>query len=142
MPSNTNIEAIKDRGFKKEFQFTVSRSGGPGGQSVNKLNTKVLLRFDIENSTLLSDEEKKRLLSAKSNLITANNELLISVETTRSQLRNKEIAIYYFYKFVIKALYIPKKRIPTKPSRVSKEKRLEQKKKLSEIKKQRRMPKI
>lgn len=142
MPHKAKIESLKERAFENEFQYTVSRSSGPGGQSVNKLNTKVMLRFDIPNSNLLSDEEKSRLLLFKSSRITIQGLLIISAETSRSQLKNKEIAIENFYTFLAKALYIPKKRKPTRPSKASKEKRLGQKKKLSEIKKQRRPPKF
>ncbi len=142
MSSHISIEVLKSRGFESEMKFSVSRSSGPGGQHVNKVNTRVELRFDVQNSLVLSDNEKSRILSFSSYHLTNSGELLIDAQTERSQYKNKVIAIEKFYLFLSKALYVPKKRKPSKPTRASKEKRLKQKKHLSAIKKQRKSPEL
>jgi len=119
---------IKNRKFENEFTFTTSRSSGPGGQNVNKVNTKVELRFDIAHSEILSNQEKHKILLRLQNRITTNNELIITSQDERSQLKNKEKAIDKFYQMISMALKNPKKRKPTKPTRGSVEKRLNQKK--------------
>lgn len=136
------IETLKSRGFEKEFSFRFSKSSGPGGQNVNKVNTKVELRFDIDNSLCLSEEEKQRIYSFASNRIIGGGTLLFTSQTSRSQLKNKLLVIEVFYTFLLRALHTQKKRKPGKPSRASKEKRLDKKKRISEIKKQRQQPKF
>lgn len=133
---------IRNRPFEKEFRFNTSRSSGPGGQHANKVETSVELRFDIRNSELLSDEEKERLLKKLSTKITKEDELIITAETKRSQVKNKEIAIEKFYSTLEKALKKRKKRKPTKPTKAAKEKRLQKKKKRSDIKSKRKPPDV
>ncbi len=133
---------IRNRDFEKEFQFNTSRSGGPGGQHANKTETQVELRFNIPESQVLSDEEKHRLLKKLSSKVTKEGEVIVTAESKRSQVQNKEEAMEKFYSMVEKALKKPKKRIPTKPSRAAKKKRLEEKKKHSEKKAKRKPPEI
>ena len=123
------------RDFSSEFQFLASRSGGPGGQNVNKVNTKVELRFNIQFSQLLSDNEKQLILSKLSNKINAEGELIIVAQSERSQLKNKEKVVGRFYLWLGKALYFPQKRDKTIPPRQSVEKRLSDKK-MASLKKQ------
>jgi len=123
------------RDFSTEFQFLASRSGGPGGQNVNKVNTKVELRFNIQQSQLLNDEEKQLIINKLSNKINAEGELIIVAQSERSQLKNKEKVVERFYLWLAKALHVPPKRIKTNPTRQSVEKRLSDEK-LASIKKQ------
>ena len=133
---------IRNRPFEKEFQFNTSRSGGPGGQHANKTETQVELRFSIPESQVLDEEEKQRLLKKLSSKVTKEGELIVTAESKRSQLQNKEEAMEKFYSMVEKALKRPKKRKPTKPTRAAKKKRLEEKKKHSEKKAKRKPPEI
>lgn len=130
-------EKVYKRDFEPELDFTASRSSGPGGQSVNKVNTKITLRFDIDNSHLLSEEEKEKLKKKLSNKISNDNILIVSAESERSQLRNKEEAISKFYQLLKDAFKQQKKRKKTKPTKASKEKRIKQKKIQAEKKKTR-----
>ncbi len=105
---------------------------------MNKVNTKIELRFSIPDSNLLTNREKELLISRLAGKITHKGELIIMADTERSQLRNKEQAIKRFYSFLEWGLRPVKKRIPTKPSKASKRKRIEEKKKHSEKKIRRR----
>lgn len=127
-------ENIINRDFEKEFEFSASRSSGPGGQNVNKVNTKVELRFKIKESSLLSEEEKQKLQNKLINRINSEGELLITSQSERSQLKNKEEAIRRFYELIFNALKPRKKRKATKPTLASIENRLKLKKQLSEKK--------
>lgn len=127
-------EELKIRGFEEELAFSASRSSGAGGQNVNKVNTKVELRFHIENSRFLTAEEKELILAKLSSQLTNDGFFIIVAQTERSQLKNKETAIDKFYTTLAKALTKRKKRKPTAPSKASMEKRLEGKRKQSEKK--------
>ena len=120
--------------LSSEFQFLTSRSSGPGGQNVNKVNSKVELRFDIPNSIFFSDEQKATLLSKLSAKITSDGILIVVSQLDRSQLSNKEDAIKKIYQLLYKALLPVKKRKNTKPTKSSVEKRLTSKRIKSEIK--------
>lgn len=122
------IGILKDRDFSSEFEFSTSRSGGPGGQNVNKVSTKVELRFKVRNSLLLTMDEKEIILTKLSNKINKEEELILVSQSERSQLANKEKVIEKFYLLINKALTPQKKRKATKPSKQSKEKRLSAKK--------------
>lgn len=125
---------IRDRDFQDEFVFQASRSGGPGGQNVNKVSTKIELRFNVANSALLSDQEKTILSDKLINKINNLGELILVSQTERSQLKNKEKVIEKFYVLITRSLTPRKKRIETKPTKASVEKRLESKRVQSTIK--------
>ena len=131
------IDDLISRDFSPEFRFSASRSSGAGGQNVNKVNTRIELRFDIGASIKLSEDEKTLLLEKLAGRINAYNELLIVSQTERNQLGNKEKAIERFYILLAKALTPRKPRRATRPTLASKERRITDKKILSE-KKQRR----
>ena len=135
---NKILKSIRDY----ELDFTASRSGGPGGQHVNKTSTKVEVRFNIRDSAFLSDEQKELLLTRFAGKVTTEGELIVTSQATRSQLENKEKAIEKILDKIEKALIPPKKRKPTKPPRSVKEKRLDEKKKQSEKKEQRKPPEV
>ena len=119
---------IKNTDFTPEFDFQTSRSSGPGGQNVNKVETKVELRFDIQASNLLTDAQKVRLLEKLQSQIVQESILSITAQEKRSQLQNKELAVKKFYKILEKAFYEKKKRIPSKVPKAVVEKRLKTKK--------------
>ncbi len=127
--------------FSSEFTFTNSRSSGPGGQNVNKLNTKVTLSFDVMSSNLLSDKEKELVMTKLANKINSEGILKISSQSERTQLANKERCIEKFYKQIAKSLKVKKKRKKTKPSQASIQKRLDDKKNRSDKKKSRKLDK-
>lgn len=129
---------LKGRNFETEFSYKTSRSSGPGGQNVNKLNTRVELRFDVTGSLLLSENEKKKIKSKLANRINSNGELLITSQSERSQLKNKHAATERFYQLLTLALQPVKKRKATRPTRSSVEKRLDKKRLMSEKKSLRR----
>ncbi len=133
-------EILKERNFEREFLFTASRSGGPGGQNVNKVNTKVELRFNIWLSELLSNFEKDMLLEKLKNRININGELIIISQSERTQGNNLKEAEDKFYRIVSKALTVQKPRKPTSPTYSSKLNRLDEKKKHSVVKKIRKDP--
>lgn len=120
-----------------EFQFLTSRSSGPGGQNVNKVNSKVELRFDIQNSDLLSEDQKNILLVKLASKITSEGILSVVSQRDRSQLSNKEDAIEKLYLLIAKALTPVKPRKNTRPTKGSVERRLATKRIKAEIKQNR-----
>jgi ribosome-associated protein len=122
----------------KEVNYRTSRSGGSGGQHVNKVSTKVELLFDVNNSNLLTERKKTIVLEKLSNRISKEGILSLTCDETRSQLTNKEIAYERFSNLIKTALIPVKKRRKTKPSRSSVRKRLDNKKKHSEKKSNRK----
>jgi len=131
-------DILKARDFSPEFIITASRSSGPGGQNVNKVSTRIELRFNVLQSTLLTTEEKEIIQNKLASRINSEGEIILVNQTERSQLNNKEKAIEKFYVLLSKALTPVKKRKPTKPSPAAKEKRLEEKRIRSEKKERRK----
>ena len=119
---------LNDRDFQSEFIFQYSRSGGPGGQNVNKVSSKAELRFNIENSIALTPEEKHLIMEKLVGKINNSGELIIVSQSERSQIMNKEKTIKKFFKLIEKVLLPRKKRVSTKPTKASIEKRLDEKK--------------
>ncbi|MCX6267530.1 MAG: alternative ribosome rescue aminoacyl-tRNA hydrolase ArfB [Bacteroidetes bacterium] len=130
---------MDDRDFIGEMHFSASRSRGPGGQNVNKVSTKMELRFHVASSALLSEEEKILVEDKLASRINAAGELVLVSQSERSQLQNKDKVIEKFYALLTRALTPRKKRKPTRPSRASKEERLEVKRQQSEKKERRKM---
>ncbi|MFP4364563.1 MAG: alternative ribosome rescue aminoacyl-tRNA hydrolase ArfB [Spirochaetia bacterium] len=122
-----------------DLQF--SRSAGPGGQNVNKTSTKVTLRLDIEQVPG-TDGEKQRIAEKLGNRITTNGELVIHSSETRSQSQNRETAVRRAYELILSAAKKKKMRKRTKPTKASKEKRLEKKKQRGRTKKLRKDPEV
>jgi ribosome-associated protein len=133
------MNRLKDRPFDREFEFRTSRSGGKGGQHVNKTETKVELIFHVAKSQLLSTEEKGVVLNKLSSRINEAGELLLGSSQHRSQLANKEHVVKKFYALLEKALVKEKKRIPTKVPAAIKQDVLAKKKQNSEKKSRRSM---
>jgi ribosome-associated protein len=129
---------LRDRDFKDEFIFQATRSSGPGGQNVNKVSSKVELRFNYLNSAWLDEEEKALIASKLANKINNLGEIVLTAQTDRSQLKNKEIVVEKFYSLLEKALTPQKKRYKTRPTKGSVEKRLESKRITAAIKANRR----
>lgn len=125
-----------------EIQFKAVRSSGAGGQNVNKVSSKVILSFDVNNSNGLTEEEKKLLHEKIANKISQEGILQLSSDEDRSQLKNKEIVTKRFFEVLTKGLKKPKVRKETKVPKAVKEKRLQEKKKSSEIKSGRKKPKF
>ncbi len=115
-----------------ELQFKFSPSGGPGGQHANKVATRVELRFDVEGSPSIGPYQRSRLLEK------LGPEVRVVVDEERSQLRNRQLAVERLRERLVAALHIEKSRRPTRPSKGAKERRLADKRKLSERKRSRR----
>ncbi|MBK6284088.1 MAG: aminoacyl-tRNA hydrolase [Draconibacterium sp.] len=131
-------ETIKKQ-LETEVVFSATRSSGPGGQNVNKVNTQVELRFSVKNSELFSNEEKDRIFLKLKNRINSEGEFIVTSQTGRTQLNNKENALEKFFELIEKALTIRKKRLKSTPTAASRLKRLESKKSQA-LKKQLRKP--
>lgn len=119
---------------QKEFGYKAVRSGGAGGQHVNKVSSKVVVTFDVQASQGLSEDEKTRIAAKLANRINASGQIILAADDDRSQLRNKAIATQRLLELLEQALVIPKKRRPTKIPRAVVEKRLKEKRSQSEIK--------
>ncbi|MQP25274.1 aminoacyl-tRNA hydrolase [Flavobacterium sp. LMO8] len=123
-----------------ELNFKAVRSSGAGGQNVNKVSSKVVLNFDLVNSKGLTDDEKSLLQTKIATKLTQDGILILTSEEDRSQLKNKEKVIKKFFKLLENALVVPKERKETKIPRAVKEKRLNAKKVMSNLKQNRKKP--
>ena len=123
-----------------ELRFTASRSDGPGGQNVNKVNSKITLKFDVVNSNLLSAEEKETIVKRLGSQLTKDGVLVLTAQESRSQLANKETVMLKLDNLLQRAFEKRKVRKRTKPSKGSVQERIQMKKKLSEKKKWRQKP--
>jgi ribosome-associated protein len=122
---------------ESELTFTFARSGGPGGQNVNKVSSKALLRWNLAANTTLPEEVKTRLRGLERRRVTTEGELLVVSQAYRDQDRNKQDCLDRLREMVLRALVVPKARKATKPTRASKRRRVEAKRRRSETKRQR-----
>lgn len=126
--------------LQPELDFSASRSGGPGGQNVNKVNSKITLKLDINHSQILTADEKAVLLHKLASRLTADGVLILVSQDKRSQLQNKEGAMVKLDQLLNKAFEKKKARKPTKPSKSSVQERIQKKKRISEKKQWRQKP--
>ena len=129
----------KDK-ITSELVFKAVRSSGAGGQNVNKVSSKVVLNFDLNNSQGLEYEEKQRVLDKLSNRLTQENILILNCDEDRSQLKNKNIVTKRFFEILKDALFVPKERRETNVPRAAVEKRIQSKKNTAEVKENRKKP--
>lgn len=120
-----------------ELRFRFARSSGPGGQHVNRSATRVELFFDVASSPSLTEAQRERALKALAPYTNSEGVLHLASQTFRSQLRNREEVVERFRTLMHKAMRVPKRRRPTRPSRATQERRLASKRRRSEIKRQR-----
>ena len=125
----------KDLIPEDEIEFQFSRSSGKGGQNVNKVETKVEIHWNINNSKAFSEEEKEKIKQSLAKRINQEGDLIIRSEEERSQLKNRRIALEKLNEMIKEALKPEEERISTKPSKAIKERRLKEKKLISEKKK-------
>jgi ribosome-associated protein len=123
-----------------ELRFTFATSGGPGGQHANKTATRAELSWNVEGSRALGPRQRERILSRLGNRIDSSGNLRIVSDRYRSQMRNRQDATERFTRLLAGALRIPRSRVATAPTKASKERRLQAKRKRSETKRARRGP--
>jgi ribosome-associated protein len=121
-----------------ELQWSFVRSGGPGGQNVNKVASKAVLRWNVAASSSLPEDVKARLHAQQRNRITTEGDLIVTSQRYRDQERNKEDCLEKLQDMILRACIVPKSRKASKPSRASRERRLQVKRRRSEVKKTRR----
>ena len=141
MPEDAPLEIGPDlRLPRAELEYRASRSGGPGGQHVNTSSTRVEVWWHVAASPTLSEDQRTRLLAALRGRLDGEGRLRLVSSTSRSQLRNREDVTERLREVVARALVVPKRRKPTKPSRAAKAARLDAKRKRAAIKRDRRRP--
>lgn len=118
----------------EELVFTFARSGGPGGQNVNKVSSKAVLHWNLSANMSVPTEVKARLRTLQRNRITGDDELVIQSQEFRDQEKNKLACLDKLREFLVQASFVPKARRPSKPTRGSKERRLQAKRKRAAIK--------
>jgi ribosome-associated protein len=121
----------------EELAFTTSRSGGPGGQNVNKLETRVTLRFDLAGSAVLTEEQRARLRERLATRVTKDGVLHVTSQRHRSQMANRDAAVERFVELVQEALREEVPRKKSRPSRAAKARRLDEKRRRSGRKRER-----
>ena len=143
-PASENLLAVNDSLSipRSELDVRVSRASGAGGQHVNKTSSRVEIFWNISGSRALSDEQRTRLLEKLSSRLTTEGSIRVVASDMRSQSRNRDLAEERLVETVRRALIIPRKRRPTKPTRAAKEARLETKKRHSNKKRERRNPSL
>ena len=122
---------------EKEIKEDFIRSGGPGGQNVNKVSTAVQLRFDVKHSTSIPDAVRRRLMKLAGSRMTKDGVIVIRAERHRTREQNRQDAVNRLAELIVAASKSPKYRVKTKPTKASKLRRLESKQKRSRIKKNR-----
>jgi len=121
-----------------ELHFHFSRSGGPGGQHVNRTATQVELTFDVQRSASLDESQRARVLNKLKSAIDSRGVLHLTCQTSRSQSRNRAEVIERFQRLLRQALHVPKPRRPTQPGRAAAERRLQAKRRAGLLKQERR----
>ena len=121
----------------EEIGLDYARSGGPGGQNVNKVASKAVLRFDLRHSPSIPEPARGRALVKLANRLTRRGEIVLSCDTYRDQPRNREAVIERLRVLLAEAVAVPRKRRKTRPTRAARERRLDEKKQRGRLKRQR-----
>lgn len=139
MPESNRVQVSPDLAIPtRELHFKATRSGGPGGQHVNTSSTRVELTWDVSGSPSLDDPTRSHLMRRLAHRLDARGTLRLVAQEERSQLRNRELVVERFVEVVGQALVMPKRRKKTRPTHASQEKRLERKRRRSDLKRERR----